>query len=379
MCCVACAVSLTSWLTFTGVPAWCAVCVVSLATWLLFSGVPARCVVLCLRCPWPLGSCSTVCPFGVLCVRCPGRLAHVCRRPRWMYFVLCPVSLATWLLLTGVLARCVVLRVRCPWSLGSRSPLCALGLLCCAFRILGHLAPVHRCARSLCCVACAVSVAPWLLFTRLPVWCVLCGVLRRVALLCVGCGSFVRPACSRTLRVFGVVCVPWGGCACLAPGPVPWLWPAACLTGVPRCPAMVRHVSSGPVPLGAPVRSLVAVVPSPTRGWRPRIYWAAARGTWRPAENPAHGACPWPPPRRGRWARSALYPFGVPRWDCPWRVPPVSVLSCVRCGGFACVDPVTDASGFSYRASLDEGLSRTTGAVLCGRLRAAFYSFLNCF
>ena len=25
-----------------------------------------------------------------------------------------------------------------------------------------------------------------------------------------------------------------GGCRCLAPVPVPWLWPAACLSGVPR-------------------------------------------------------------------------------------------------------------------------------------------------
>ena len=31
--------------------------------------------------------------------------------------------------------------------------------------VLGHLAPVHRCARSVRCVACAVSWATWLLFT----------------------------------------------------------------------------------------------------------------------------------------------------------------------------------------------------------------------
>ena len=67
-------------------------------------------------------------------------------------------------------------------------------------------------------------------------------------------------------------------------------------------------------------------------GLRPRIYWAAARGTRRPAENRAHCACRWPPPKQGRWARSALYPFGAPRWGCPWRVPPASVLGCVRCG-----------------------------------------------
>ena len=37
------------------------------------------------------------------------------------------------------------------------------------FGILGHLAPVHRCARSVPCAVCAVSWATWLLFTGIPV------------------------------------------------------------------------------------------------------------------------------------------------------------------------------------------------------------------
>ena len=102
-------------------------------------------------------------------------------------------------------------------------------------------------------------------------------------------------------------------------------------------------------------------------GCRPRLYWVAAQGTWRPAENRAHCACCWPLPRQGRWARSASYPLGALRWGCPWRVPPASVLSCVRCGGLACVDLVTDASLFLYRLSCDGGLGWSTGAVSCGR------------
>ena len=47
--------------------------------------------------------------------------------------------------------------VRCPRPLGSCSPVCPLGALCCVCGVLGHLAPVHRCARFVCCVACAVS------------------------------------------------------------------------------------------------------------------------------------------------------------------------------------------------------------------------------
>ena len=47
--------------------------------------------------------------------------------------------------------------VQCPGPLRSCSPVCPRGLLCCICGVLGHLARVHRCARSVCCVACAVS------------------------------------------------------------------------------------------------------------------------------------------------------------------------------------------------------------------------------
>ena len=152
-------------------------------------------------------------------------------------------------------------------------------------------------------------------------------------------GTLSRAAVRRVLCALPGFAAPGGRCG-LAPVLVPWLWPAACLSSVPRGPALVRRSSSGPVALGAPVGFPVAVVPSPkTRGCRPRLYWVAARGTWRPAENWAHCACPWPLPRQGRWAHSASYPFGAPRWGCPWRGPPASVLGCVRCGGLALVDP----------------------------------------
>ena len=102
-------------------------------------------------------------------------------------------------------------------------------------------------------------------------------------------------------------------------------------------------------------------------GLGPRLYWAAARGTRRPAENRSHCACRWPPPRQGRWARSASYPFGAPRWGCPPRVPPAPVFWLRALRWLACVNPVTDASGFRYRPSFDGGLGRCTGAVSCGR------------
>ena len=194
----------------------CFACAVSLATWLLFTGLPARHVVLRVRCPGPLGSCSPVCPLGVLfcvcgvlghlapvhrcarlvcrfacavswatwllftgvpaqCVACVcgvlGLLAPVHRCARSSCCVACAVSWATWLLFPGVPTWCVVLLVRCPWPLGSCSPVCPLAMLCCVCGVLGHLAPVHRCARSACCVVCAVSWATWLLFTGVPAVC----------------------------------------------------------------------------------------------------------------------------------------------------------------------------------------------------------------
>ena len=150
--------------------ACCVACGVSWATWLLFNGAPARCVALLLRCPGPLGCCSPVCPLSVLCCVCGvlGHLIAVHRCARSVLCFACVVSKATWLLFTGVPAQCVVLLVRCPGPLGSFSPVCQLYVLCCLCSVLGYLAPVHRCARSVCCVACAVSWATWVLFTGVP-------------------------------------------------------------------------------------------------------------------------------------------------------------------------------------------------------------------
>ena len=267
VCCVACAVSWASWLLFTGVPAWCVVlrvrcpgppgscspmcplgvlfcvcgvlgllapvhrcarsvccfaCAVSWASWLLFTGVPARCVVLGVRCPGPPGSCLPLCPLGALFRVCGvlGLLAPVHRCARAVCCVACAVSWASWLLFTGVPARCVVLRVRCPGPPGFCSPVCPLGVLFCMCGVLGLLPPVHRCARPVCCVGCAVSWASWLLFTGVPARCVVCGVL-----------GLLAPVhrCARSVRC--VACaVPWAS----------WLLftgvPARCVVLRVRCP-----------------------------------------------------------------------------------------------------------------------------------------------
>ena len=291
VCCVACAVSWAPWLLFTGVPARCVVlcvrcpgppgscspvcplgvlfcvcgvlgpmapvhrcarsvccvgCAVSWASWLLFTGVPARYVVLGVRCPGPAGSCSAVCPLGALFRVCGvlGLLAPVHRCARSVCCVACAVSWASWLLFTGVPAWCVVLRVRCHGPPGSCSPVCPLTVLFCVGGVLGQLAPVHRCARSVCCVACAVSWASWLLFTVVPAWCV---VLR---VRCPGPSGCCSPVCPlRALfRVCGVLghlapvhrCARSVCCSACAASWAPWLLftgvPARCVVLRVRCP-----------------------------------------------------------------------------------------------------------------------------------------------
>ena len=291
VCCVACAVSWASRLLFTGVPARCVVlrvrcpgppgfcspvcllgvlccvcgvlghpapvhrcarsvccvaCAVSWASRLLFSNVPARCVVLRVRCPGPPGSCSPVCPLGVLCCVCGvlGPPAPVHRCARWVCCVACAVSWASRLLFTGVPARCVVLRVRCPGLPGSWSPMCPLGVLCCVCGVLGLPAPVHRCARSVCCVACAVSWASRLLFTGVPARCVVlrvrcpgppgsCSPVCPLGVLCCVCGVLGLPA--PVHRCARAVC-----CVACAVSWASWLLftgvPARCVVLRVRCP-----------------------------------------------------------------------------------------------------------------------------------------------
>ena len=278
VCFVVRAVSWATWLLFTGVPlgALCCVCgvlghlapvhrcgrsvccfafAVSCTTWLLFTGVPTRCVVLRVRCPGPRGSCSPVCPLGALCCVC-GVLGHLAPVHRCARSVLCfarAVSWATWLLFTGSPARCVVFRVRCPGPSGSCSPVCPLGVLCCVYGVPGHLAPVHRCARSVCCVACTVSRATWLLFTGVPARCV---VLR---VRCPGPLGSCSPVCPLSVLccVYGVPghlapvhrCVHSVLCFACAVFCATWLL----FTGVPARCVVLRLRCPGPLGSCSPV------------------------------------------------------------------------------------------------------------------------------
>ena len=281
VCCVACAVSWTSRLLFTGVPlgvlccvcgvlglpapvhlcarsVCCFACAASWASRLLFTGAPARCVVLRVRWPGPPGSCSPVCPLGVLCCVC-GVLGlpapvHLCARSGCCFA--CAASWASRLLFTGAPARCVVLRVRRPGPPGSCSPVCPLGVLCCVCGVLGLPAPVHLCARSVCCFACAASWASRLLFTGAPARCVVlrvrcpgppgsCSPVCPLVVLCCVCGVLGLPApvhlCARSVCYF----------ACAAS------WASRLLfTGAPARCVVLRVRRPGPPGSCSPVRPL---------------------------------------------------------------------------------------------------------------------------
>ena len=267
-------------------------CTLSWAPRLLFTGAHALRVALRVRRPGPPGSCSPVCTlcvwccvYGVLGSPAP---VHRCARPACG--VVCTVSWASRLLFTGVHALCVVLRVRCPGPPGSCSPVRTPCVWCCVYGVLGLPAPVHRCARSACGVACTASWASWFLFTGVHALCVVSRVRRPgppgscspVCTPCVWCcvygvlGSLApvhrcaRPAC-------GVVCtVSWASrllftgvyalCVVLrvrCPGP-----PRSCS---PVCTLCVYGVLGPPAPVHRCARSARGV--ACTVSWASRLLF----------------------------------------------------------------------------------------------------------
>ena len=232
-------------------------CTVSWASWLLFTGVHALCVVLCVRCPGPPGSCSPVrtpcvwcCAYGVLGFLAP---VHRCARPACG--VVCTVSWASRLLFTGVHVLCVVLRVRCPGPPGSCSPVRTPCVWCCVYGVLGLPAPVHRCARSACGVACTASWASWLLFTGVHALCVVLRVRRP------GLPGSCSPVCTRCVWccVYGVLgsLAPVQRCARPACGvvcTVSWAF-RLLFTGVHALCVVLRVRCPGPPGSCSPVRT----------------------------------------------------------------------------------------------------------------------------
>ena len=147
-------------------------------------------------------------------------------------------------------------------------------------------------------------------------------------------------------------------CALVVAGGVP-LWHA-------WWPRVVRCASSGPVALGPQVGFPDAVVPFPCPGaCAPGFPWWLRKTRGVPAAGPGRGRGAGLAPRRTRWG---------PAMGLPLVGPSGVGLGLRALRWFACLDPVTDASGFPYRPSSDGGLGRCTGAVSCGRRHRPFRS-----
>ena len=251
------------------------VCTVSWAPRLLFTGVHALRVVSRVRRPGPPGSCSPVCTPCVWCrvygVLGPPAPVHRCARS--VRGVACTVSWVSRLLFTGVHAPCVVLCVRCPGPPGSCSPVCTPCVWCRVYGVLGLPAPVHRCARPACGVACTVSWAPRLLFTGVHALCVVLRVRRPgppgscspVCTFCVWCcvyGVLGPPAPVQSVHALCVVL------RVRCPGP-----PGSCSTVRTLCVWRCVHGVLGlPAPVHRCARSVCGV--ACTASWAPRLLFA---------------------------------------------------------------------------------------------------------
>ena len=172
--------------------------------------------------------------------------------------------------------------------------------------------------------------------------------------------------------VRGVLCAlsgfaATGGRCCLAPVRVPWSWPAACLSGVPRGPAWCAAPR--------PVRSLSVLWSAfltpwclpPSRGPAPLALLGGCAGHAEAGREPGSWCLPLVPAEAGTPSSLRVVPVRKDPSGLSL-TGPSSVgfgLRALRC--LACVDPVTYASGFPYRPSFDRGLGRCTGAVSCGR------------
>ena len=158
-----------------------------------------------------------------------------------------------------------------------------------------------------------------------------------------------------------------GGRRCLAPVRVPWLWPAACLSGVPRGPAWCAAPR--------PVRSLSVLrsafpTPwclSPPRELAPPALLGGCAGHAEAGREPGSLCLPLAPAEAGALGSLRVVPVRGPAKGLSLAGPSGVGLGLRALRWLACVDPVTDASGFPYRPSFDGGLGRCTGAVSCGR------------
>ena len=247
----------------------------------------------------------------------------------------------------------------CVWArvLGCAPPLLAGVLGCVCAGVRAPPVPRHSwlgCALWVCVLGLGFGLRPatpgwglWCVGWLLPGTCS-CAVVRCV--LCALSGS-VAP----------------GGRRCLAPVRVPWSWPVACLFGVPLGPA--RCAAPRPVRSLSVLRSAFPTpwCLSPPRGLAPPALLGGCAGHAEAGREPGSLCLPLAPAEAGALGSPRVVPVRGPAMWLSLAGPSGAGLGLRALRWFACVDAVTDASGFPYRPSFDGGLGRCTGAVSCGR------------
>ena len=146
-----------------------------------------------------------------------------------------------------------------------------------------------------------------------------------------------------------------GGCRCLASVRVPWFWLAACLSGVPRGPAWCA--APRPVRLLSVLRSafLTPWYLSPPRRLVPPALLSGPAGHAEAGREPGSLCLPLAPAEAGALGSLCVVPIWRPAMGLSLAGPSGVGLGLRALRWLACVDPVTDASGFPYRPSSGRG------------------------
>ena len=147
-------------------------------------------------------------------------------------------------------------------------------------------------------------------------------------------------------------------CALVVASGVPLLcawWPRVCTAPRPvRSLSMLRWAFPTPWCL------------SPTRGLAPPALLGGCAGHAEAGRETGSLCLPLAPGAAGALGSLRVVPVRGPAMGLSLAGPFGFGLGLRALRWFACVDPVTDASGFPYRPSFDGGLGRCTGAVSCG-------------
>ena len=373
----------------------------------VYSATPGwgvRCGGVCLGsglgCAPPLLAGVLVCVY--VCVRAP-----LVPRHSWL-------GCAVWVCVPGLEFR---LRPATPGG-GVGVSLCLCAHSACTPPLLAGVCGVGPCASA------RLSAAPH--HSPLGCWgvCVFAGALRLypatpcwgVRWRCVSLGSAFGCAPPLLAGVFGCVCrcapsacTPpflagvcgvWVGC-CLAPVPVPWF-----VVGCARCPGL-RHpvaivawhlfvclgcgprlaslpclvaphwcAAPRPVRLLPVLRSafLTPWCPSRTRGLAPPDLLGGCAGHVQAGPEPGSLCLPLAAAEAAALGFLPLVTVPGPALRLSLAGPSGVGLGLRALRWFACVDPVTDASGFPYRPSFDGGLGECTGAFCTDAYTAPFES-----